>query len=85
MTTNSQLSTNNLKKRKTTKTKTKQTTRTGTESGKWTSHGGISVGSGKGGIGGKGKGKKYSKLQKARTYIQDYSIQQSFHLEWKGR
>ena len=22
---------------------------------------------------------------KGRTYIQDYSIQQSFHLEWKGR
>ena len=22
---------------------------------------------------------------KARTYIQDYSIQQSYHLEWKGR
>ena len=37
------------------KTKTKQTTRTGTESEKWTSHGGISVGRGKGGI----RGKKY--------------------------
>ena len=35
------------------KTKTKQTTRAGTESEKWTSHGGISVGRGKGGIGGK--------------------------------
>ena len=35
------------------KTKTKQTTRTGTQSGKWTSHGGFSVGKGKGGIGGK--------------------------------
>ena len=34
------------------KTKTKQTTRIGTESEKGTSHGGISVGSGKGGIGG---------------------------------
>ena len=42
------------------KTKSKQTTRTGTESEKWTSHGGTSVGSGKGGIGGKGKGKKYN-------------------------
>ena len=52
MTTNSQLSTNEPK-RKTVKTKTKQTTRTGTESEKWTSHGGISVGRGKGGIGGK--------------------------------
>ena len=33
--------------------KTKQTTRTGTESEKWRSHGGISVERGKGGIGGK--------------------------------
>ena len=32
-----------------------------------------------------GSGKKYSKSWKARTYIQDYSIQQSYHLEWKGR
>ena len=40
------------------KTKIKQTTRTGTESEKWTSHGGISVGRGKGGIGRKGTGKK---------------------------
>ena len=31
-----------------------------------------------------GAGKKYSKSSKARTYIQDFSIQQSFHLEWKG-
>ena len=50
MTTNSQLSTNEPK---TMKTKTKQTTRTGTESEKWTSHREISVGRGKGGIGGK--------------------------------
>ena len=35
------------------KTKTKQTSRTGTESEKWTSHGGISVERGKGGIVGK--------------------------------
>ena len=50
MTANSQLSTNGPKKRKerkTMKTKTKQT-RTGTESEKWTSHGGFSVGSGRG-------------------------------------
>ena len=33
------------------KTKTEQTTRTGTESEKWTSHGGFSVGRGKAGIG----------------------------------
>ena len=59
MTTNSQLSTNEPKrKRQTTKTKTKQTTRTGTESEKWTSHGEISVGRGKGVRGGKGTGKK---------------------------
>ena len=54
MTINSQLSTNEpkkIKERKTMKTKTKQTTRTGTESEKWTSHGGFSVGSGNGGIG----------------------------------
>ena len=36
-----------------TKTKTKQTTRTGTKSEKWASHRGISVGRGKGGVGGK--------------------------------
>ena len=41
----------NLKKRKTTKTKTKQTIRTGTESEKWTSHRGISMGRGKRGRG----------------------------------
>ena len=40
------------------KTKTKPTTRTGTESEKWTSHGGISVGRRKGGMEGKGTGKK---------------------------
>ena len=52
MTTNSQLSTNEPKT-KTMKTKTKQTTRTGTESEQRTSHGGISVGRGKGGTAGK--------------------------------
>ena len=53
MTTNSQLSTNEPKKkkeRKTMKTKTKQTTRTGRESEKWRSHEGFSVGRGRGGI-----------------------------------
>ena len=55
MTTNSQLSTNELKKNPM-KTKTKQTARTGTESEKWTSHGGFSVGRRKGGIGGKVQG-----------------------------
>ena len=51
MTRNSQVSTNEpkkIKERKTTKTKQ---TRTGTESEKWTSHGGFSVGRGRGGIG----------------------------------
>ena len=53
MAANSQLSTNEPKKIKERKTeaKTKQTTRTGTESKKWRSHGGFSVGRGKGGIG----------------------------------
>ena len=50
MTMNSQLSTNEPLK-KTMKTKTKQTTRIGTESEKWTSHGGFSVGLGRRGIG----------------------------------
>ena len=50
MTTNSQLSANEpkkIKERTIMKTKTKQTTRTGTESEKWRSHGGLSVGRGK--------------------------------------
>ena len=55
MTTNSQLSTTEPKKTKT-KTKTKKTTRTGTESEKWRSHGGFSVGRGRGRIGGKVQG-----------------------------
>ena len=46
------------KKRTKTKTKTKRTTRTGTESEKWTSHGGISVGRGKGGTGGEVQGRR---------------------------
>ena len=65
MTTNSQLSTNEPKKiqeRKTMKTKNKQTTRTGTESEKWTSHGGFSVERGKGGIRGKRCRKEEAKL-----------------------
>ena len=43
MTTNSPVSTNEPKKRKTMKTKSRQTTRTGTEPQKWRSHGGLSV------------------------------------------
>ena len=53
MTTNSQLSTTKPK----TKT-TKQTTRTGIVSPKWRSHGGLSVGKGLRGNGGKGTGNK---------------------------
>ena len=49
MTTNSQLSTTEPKK-PTMKTNTKPTTRIGTESEKWTSHGGFSVGRGRGRI-----------------------------------
>ena len=59
MTTNSQLSTNEpkkIKERKTMKTKTKQITKT--KSDKSTSHGGISVGMGRGGIGGEGSSKE---------------------------
>ena len=61
MTTNSQLSTTELKRikeRKARKTKTKQTTRTGTESEKWTSHGGFSVGGAREKWRGEGTGKK---------------------------
>ena len=29
--------------------------------------------------------KEVFQVMKARTYIQDYCIQQSYHLEWKGR
>ena len=55
MTTNSQLSTTEPKKQKQNQKPTKQTTRTGTESQKWRSHGGLSHGSsGAGENGGKG-------------------------------
>ena len=58
MTTKSQISTSEPKEttRTTMKTKTKQTTRTGTESQKWRSHGGFSVGKEEGKNGGKGTG-----------------------------
>ena len=57
MTTNSQLSTTEPKK----KQKTKQTARTRTESQKWRSHGGLSAGSGRRENGGKGTGNKKHK------------------------
>ena len=55
MTTNSQLSTTELKKQK----QTKQTTRTGTKPQKWRSHGGLSAGRGENE--GKGTGNKKHK------------------------
>ena len=62
ITTNSQLSTNDAppqKKKKQQKQKqAKQITRTGTESQKWRSHGGLSAGRAKRKNGGKGKGTK---------------------------
>ena len=54
MTANSDLLTTEPKKK--TQKQTKQTTRTGTESQKWRSHGGLSVGSGRGRMGGKVQG-----------------------------
>ena len=60
MTTNSQLSTSEPK-RKTMKTKTKQTSRTGTELQKWRSHGGLSAVRGTGENGKKGTGNKKHK------------------------
>ena len=54
MTTNSQLSTTEPKKQK----QAKQTTRTGKESQKWISHGGLSVGKGSRENEGKGTGNK---------------------------
>ena len=57
MTTNSQLSTNEPQKQ------TKQITRTGTESQKWRSHGGLSAGRGRRENGGKGTGNKKHKWQ----------------------
>ena len=59
MTTNSQLSTTEPKKQK--QKQIKQTTRTGTESQKWRSHGGLSVGKGSRENGGKGTGNKKHK------------------------
>ena len=52
MTTNSELTT--TKPKQTNKRETKQTTRTGTESQKWRSHGGLSVGEWEGESWGKG-------------------------------
>ena len=60
MTTNSQLSTTEPKKKN--QKQPKQTTRTGRELQKWRSHGGLSAGRGKGENGGKGTGNKKHKM-----------------------
>ena len=60
MTTNSQLSTTEPKRNKQ-KNNPKQTTRTRTESQKWRSHGGLSVGRGRVENGGKDEGNKKHK------------------------
>ena len=57
MTPNSQLSTSEPKKQK----ETKETSRTGTESQKWKSHGGLSMGNGSRENEGKGTGNKKHK------------------------
>ena len=49
------------------KTKTKQTTRTGTESEKWTSHGGFSAGKGRGRI-------REEKVQGISSIIDEHKI-----------
>ena len=61
MTTLSQQSTTEPKKQKQKQKQTKQTTRRGTESQKWRSHGGLSLGSRKGENGGKSTGNKKQK------------------------
>ena len=62
MTTNSQLSTMEPEKQK----QSKQTTRTGTESQKWRSHGGLSVG--------RGRGRKRGKVQGLRSINGRYKV-----------
>ena len=71
MTKNSQLLTTEPKKQK--QTQTKQTTRTGTESQKWISHGGLPAGRGRGENGGKGTGnKKYNwQVQNRQEEVKD--------------
>ena len=59
MTTGSQLSTTEAENQK--QKETKQTTRTGTESQKWRSHGGLSTGKWEDVSGGKGTGNKKHK------------------------
>ena len=61
MTTNSQPLTTEPKKKKNKKPPAKQTSRTGTESQKWRSHGGLSAGEWEGERGVKGRGNKKHK------------------------
>ena len=61
MTTNSQQLTTEPKKKKNKKPPAKQTSRTGTESQKWRSHGGLSAGEWEGERGVKGRGNKKHK------------------------
>ena len=56
----------NLKEKKNSEKKTRQTTRIGTESEKWTSHGGISLG--------RGKGRMEEKIQERRSIISRHKI-----------
>ena len=69
MTTNSQLSTIEPKTQK--QKQTKQTTRTGTESQKWRSHGGLSVGVGKNGIKGTGNKKHNWQVQNRQGEVKN--------------
>ena len=66
MTTNSQLSTISTEPKNQHQTQTEQTTRTRTESQKWRSHGGLSVGS--------GRGKMREKIQGIRSTNGRYKI-----------
>ena len=66
MTTNSQLLTTKPKNKTKTKKHTKQTTRAGIESQKWRSHGGLSVG--------RGRGKMGEKVQGIRSINGRYKI-----------
>ena len=65
MTTNSKLSTTELKKKN---PKQKQTTRTGTESQKWRSHGELSV----------GRGRMWAKVQGIRSINGRFKINRKF-------
>ena len=74
MTANSQLSTTGPKRKE--QKQTKQTTRTGTESQKWRSHGGLSAGRERGGMG--------EKVQGIRSINGRYKIDRgSLRIAWE--